>query len=288
MKLLEGILFLGCIYIPPPISGHCCHKCIEQTSRSYGEPLVSKSVKGCSIGCSGHVENTEDTCDSATLPRFYCSNSLTDCNVFGCDCKEPCIRLHQCSAMNPMMDTTETSVFKDKNTGNNKDKRANATVLSISAFGKLLLKSKHHSKSYTPSASFFSAVHSASSLPYTIDPPKGSWTINGEHYKHSDIEAAIRFLKIDFDGNMKIDCKEAYQFNRDAFVGEIGTRKTAAEACSTKHWIAENKNLKLIEIGIPNDLIEPKEFDNGLKALDPERLDDLMKHVLTHPMVHNR
>ena len=87
---------------------------------------------------------------------------------------------------------------------------------------------------------------------------------------------------------MKIDCKEAYQFNRDAFVGVVGTRKRENEVCISENWITENKfDLKLNEVGVPNNMIEPQEFDNGLKALEPEGLDHLMKNVLIHPMLYN-
>ena len=79
MKLLELILFLGCTYIPPPISGHCCHKCIKTKSIIRNETIVSQSSKGCSIGCSGYVEKSEDTCESETsvlLQKLYIVNHI--------------------------------------------------------------------------------------------------------------------------------------------------------------------------------------------------------------------
>ena len=93
---------------------------------------------------------------------------------------------------------------------------------------------------------------------------------------------------------MKIDCKEAFKFNRDAFVGEIGTRKKELPACGPTNWVENNKFiLKLQEFDCPDcrwNMIEPQEFDEGLKTLyefEPRRLQYLMKNVLTHPMVYN-
>ena len=120
-------LLVPLLYVPF-ISAHCCHSCIWQLDENRGQR------KGCSLDCSSTLIG-DGTCSKYggqvlknvilrvfylfqknrfqdytnqiqsrhfTFIHFnfsiqpYCAKDQGKCNVFGCNCKEPCISQYKC------------------------------------------------------------------------------------------------------------------------------------------------------------------------------------------------